>query len=156
MREAMGGSWLLGFVVVFVVLFSSYLAISISYTKAFKVKNKIITIIEENEGYTTATKDLTRLTVDELKRETSTQAKIYLALKDIGYFSSTEVDCDAEDGKKFENSYCVKQIATTNGTYYKVKTFILFRFDLFNLSIQIPINGETKTIYYDRGNIQEV
>ena len=48
MREAFGGSWLLGFVALFIVLFSAYLAVSINYTKAFKAKNKIVSIIEEN------------------------------------------------------------------------------------------------------------
>ena len=53
MRESIGGTWLLGFVVLFIVLFSAYLAYSINYTKAFKTKNYIINTIEENEGYTT-------------------------------------------------------------------------------------------------------
>ena len=44
MREAFGGSWLLGFVALFIVLFSAYLAVSINYTKAFKAKNKIVSI----------------------------------------------------------------------------------------------------------------
>ncbi len=40
MKESIGGTWLLGFVLVFIVIFSAYLAVSINYTKAFKVKNK--------------------------------------------------------------------------------------------------------------------
>ena len=35
---------------VFIVLFSGYLAISVNYSKAFNVKDKIVTIIEQNEG----------------------------------------------------------------------------------------------------------
>ena len=52
MREAIGGTWLTGLVITFIVLFSGFLAYSINYTKAFRVKNEIINIIEKNEGYT--------------------------------------------------------------------------------------------------------
>lgn len=52
MRESIGGAWLVGIVITFVVLFTSYLALSVNYSKAFKVKNEIISLIEENEGLT--------------------------------------------------------------------------------------------------------
>lgn len=155
MREAIGGSWLLGFVIVFVVLFSSYLAVSINYTKAFKVKNKIISLIEVNEGYIKSKNhNLNSLTEDQLKSDPSTEAKIFIALKDIGYYTATNVNCNpTEDGEVFAGGYCVKRINSGIGSYYKVKTFILFDLDLFNFTIHIPIKGETKVIYYDRGDI---
>ena len=40
MRESMGGSWLIGIVALFIVLFSGFIAYSVSYTKAFKTKNQ--------------------------------------------------------------------------------------------------------------------
>ena len=51
MRESIGGTWLFGIVIVFIALFSAFLAYSISYTRAFNVKNEIINYIERNEGY---------------------------------------------------------------------------------------------------------
>ena len=55
MREAIGGTWLFTIVIVFIVLFSSYLAISVNYSKAFKVKNGIVDLIEQNEGLSSET-----------------------------------------------------------------------------------------------------
>ena len=46
MREAIGGTWLFGIVILFIALFSAFLAYSVSYTKAFNTKNEIINIIE--------------------------------------------------------------------------------------------------------------
>ena len=46
MKEAMGGTWLTGLVIVFIFLFAGFLAYSISYTKAFRVKNEILNLIE--------------------------------------------------------------------------------------------------------------
>ena len=68
MREAFGGSWLLGFVALFIVLFSAYLAVSINYTKAFKAKNKIINIIEQNEGMSKSVGDVRNKTDEELNK----------------------------------------------------------------------------------------
>ena len=52
MRESIGGAWILGIVMTFIVLFASFLAISINYAKAFKVKNNVVDLIEKNEGMT--------------------------------------------------------------------------------------------------------
>lgn len=153
MREAIGGTWLLGFVVIFVVLFSGYLAVSINYTKAFKIKNKIIDIIEANEGFTESNNsDLNALSDDELDKDPSVEAKIFKQLKAIGYYTTEDVDCSVKDGEKeYDGGYCVKSVTTNSGSgYYKVKTFIKFDLDIVNISIQIPISGETKVIYYDR------
>ena len=50
MRDAIGGSVNLVIIVVFMLLVSGYLAFNINYTKAFKVKNKIISAYEEYDG----------------------------------------------------------------------------------------------------------
>ena len=46
MRESIGGAWLFGIVIVFIFLFAAFLTYSISYTKAFNIKNEIINYIE--------------------------------------------------------------------------------------------------------------
>jgi hypothetical protein len=50
MRDAIGGTVNLFLVAVFMVVISGYMAFNISYMKAFKVKNKIIDLIEQYEG----------------------------------------------------------------------------------------------------------
>ena len=50
MRDAFGGIVNISMIVVFLVVVSGYLAFNVSYTKAFRVKNKIITTIEQYEG----------------------------------------------------------------------------------------------------------
>ena len=41
MREAIGGTWLFGLVITFIVFFASFLAISINYSRAFNVNNNV-------------------------------------------------------------------------------------------------------------------
>ena len=50
MRDAFGGIVNLSMIVVFLVLVCGYLAFNVNYTKAFRVKNYIITTIEQYEG----------------------------------------------------------------------------------------------------------
>ena len=52
MRESVGSTWTFGLVITFIFLFSSFLVLTINYTKAYKVKNEVISIIEKYEGYT--------------------------------------------------------------------------------------------------------
>lgn len=58
MRESVGGAWIYGLVIGFVILFTSFLAVAINYTKVFKVKNEVTSIIEKQEGLTTRTNNL--------------------------------------------------------------------------------------------------
>lgn len=54
MREAVGGTLLLKIVLVFLVIYISFMAIVIGYGKVFRIKNTIINRIEQNEGYETS------------------------------------------------------------------------------------------------------
>ena len=54
MREAIGGTLLIQLVMFFIVIYVAFLAIAINYSITFRVKNQIITLIEEYEGYDNA------------------------------------------------------------------------------------------------------
>ena len=151
MRESIGGTWLLGFVVLFIVLFSAFLAFSINYTKAFKVKNFIINTIEENDGFSKYSGSNISAESDEnLNRGGSTtEEKVYYYLKKTGYATTTIDSGKCEDPNQwYEGGYCVKKIATSNGAYYKVTTFINIEIPLIWQTFTIPIKGETKVLYY--------
>ena len=50
MKEAIGNAFIFGLVITFIGIFILFFATSTSYTKAFKVKNKIIEIIEKHHN----------------------------------------------------------------------------------------------------------
>lgn len=49
MRDAFGGSFMLMIFLVFIFVYISFTAVSLSYAKAFKVKNAVISYLEESE-----------------------------------------------------------------------------------------------------------
>lgn len=53
MKNGITNIWLLGLVIVFISLFSAYIIITIEYSKSFKIKNEVLTIIEKHKGITT-------------------------------------------------------------------------------------------------------
>lgn len=50
MRDALGGSVSLVIIVVFIVIALGYMAFNVNYTKAFRMKDKIITTYEDYNG----------------------------------------------------------------------------------------------------------
>ena len=167
MKESIGGTWLIGIVALFIVLFSAFMAYSINYTKAFRAKNGIIDLIEQNEGYTFYSgSNINNMTQEQLMNDSSVQAQAYALVKSMGYDygskSENKVVCNNDgtisDATKIDaayqpGGYCVYRFCNSDGTYrYKVVTYVMMKFPVINFGITVPIKGETKTLYYEIDN----
>ena len=51
MREAFGGVFMIRLMLVFVFIFVAFTAISLNYAKAFRIKNKVIDFVEQQEAF---------------------------------------------------------------------------------------------------------
>ncbi|MBR4178591.1 MAG: hypothetical protein IKR57_04510 [Bacilli bacterium] len=162
MREAIGGTWIMGIVIVFVVLFSSFLAYSISYTKAFNVKNQIINYIEHKEGFTKSSNDVANIPIEQLLLEAdnikeefnNVEAKAYYYIMQAGYNKEVakKIPCPDGEGKSYSGGYCIKKICQNSSSpksnvYYKVTTYIAVEIPVLQIVVKIPVSGETRTIY---------
>lgn len=127
MREAMGGALLIKLVMFFIVIYVCFLAIAINYSITFRVKNQIINIIESYEGY-------------ELAKE---HIEEYIA--SVGYYktsiSNVSIDSNCNNG------YCIEELTSERGKYYKVTTYVSFDFPIIGRITNFPVSGETKVIY---------
>lgn len=137
MRDAIGNTFMYNIVIVFVLLIMLVLIGSLSYSKGFKAKNKIINIIEENRGY------------DDTAIE-----QIDAVLKDSGYRPKSAFKnkkCPDRNGELLEGSdkyfYCVYSNETERGVYYSVTIYIRFEIPLLSGILEFPVNGDTRTIY---------
>ena len=142
MRDAFGGLMNMVIIVVFLVLVSGYLAFNVNYTKAFRVKNKIITTIEQYEG---------ACEPGNPSNKCNQVIKDYM--QSVGYNASSLQINDYE----CNDSYCIKRIeAETDAgnvdlkkkVYYKVTTAIVIDIPIINkimpqLSI-FQVSGTTK------------
>ena len=71
MKEAIGGTWLFGIVITFIVFFTTFVSFSANSSRTFKVKDEILTIIELYKGV-----------------NSNTVKKINSRMKDLGYAST--------------------------------------------------------------------
>ena len=131
MRDAFGGAFFIKLMLIFFVVYISFIAVALNYAKAFRIKNTIVNFIEEHEGYDTPVQDL---------------VENYVA--DMGYYvSSVGPDSSTKYGQGCTGrGYCVTNMYSDElrGTYYKVTTFIEITFPFFGLNITVPISGETR------------
>lgn len=140
MRDAFGGIVNITFIVVFMVIVNGYLAFAANYNKAFRVKNKIISLIEQNEGWDAS--------------DTALKSKIQTEMKQVGYAVTDlnlgdDYNCDVQWG------YCVKEFDRNNSNEinkitYEVVTAVnidipILRNFLPRLSV-FQVSGTTKAI----------
>ena len=169
MRESIGGGWLFGIVIVFIFMFSGFLAYSVSYTKAFNVKNEIVNYIEQSQGYTKSLKNVKNIR-DESKLLSTTEGKTYNLVIKSGYDWETNSESKCPSGKKLnEFGVCIEKFCPTSknavdqkgknihrisDVHYKVTTFMTFEIPFFKIRFTIPLTGETSKIKSDYSNYQ--
>lgn len=140
MKAAMGNSLLMSIMVTFLSVVLLLLIGSIVYTKAYRIKNRIVDEIEKIEKF------------DE-----TVVSKLDPVFREIGYIANPYSDnasgCSGYTpaGGSLENNssaykYCVFKVEAKKGYYYKVVAFAYLDFPLVN-AIHIPVYGETKIFY---------
>ena len=153
MKEAIANAGIFNLVIIFVIILIAFFIGSLSYSKAFKVKNKIIEEIEKDQAYTTGANNSTEDRVEEW-------------IGNIGYRVNTgntrnSSNCPTVTGNggeqgKLVNSdgdyqYCVYEFDTCTaksdkakcGKYYRVTAYMYFDIPILSGLLRIPVSGET-------------
>lgn len=157
MKESIGGISLFNIVIVFVILFTGYISLSINYSKAYNVKNELITIIKNQGGVCTSSNSGSggncynfSEQIAEFFKETSYRNLGNCDTGDgwIGYSRSGDL---VSDGKN--SAFCVKAIKLKsnselpNALYYQVKVFYQLDLPVIRAFFDFSIFGETSRIY---------
>lgn len=140
MRESIANTFIFNWVIIFIGIIIALLVASISYTKAYKIKDKIIYTIESNQGYDSDVND-----------------EINDFLAEVGYLTnpSGEVcddDLKATEGHYSPYRYCIYEHSTDKGAYYSVVAYMYFDIPFIGEFLEFPVKGETKVIYNINGN----
>ena len=149
MKESINTAIVVTIVVVIIGLIEVILFASFAYSKAYKVKNRIVDIIEENVD---DNGDYVSNLFDIIDEEI---AKIGYQVTSMGINDCPVLSDDAELQNSNSNyRYCVYKIVQPNtnkgnGTYYTVISYM--HFDTPLISFNIPIKGSTKTVFNYEG-----
>ena len=153
MKDAIGGSLLLNLVVIFTSIIILFFAGILAYSKAYKVKNKIIEIIESNDGEI----------VENGVLKTSVKTALKTELSSVGYMVSeapSEEKCKRHSSRGIctnnlndDNfNYCIclqntaESLASTEGQTYEVITYVHFAFPVIGDLLTFPVKGETRIL----------
>ncbi len=165
MRDSIGGTVILMIIMVFMVFAIAYLAYNVNYQKAFRMKNKIISIYEKHNGH--CTNDSSNNCVKEILDYAN----------EIGYDTDNNFDCGKLEyvkGSNFTGSatfasgakqlYCVRGLEQASkdreasgsavyddtgkvNCYYQIVTKINIRIPIIENVIGTPalyVTGDTK------------
>ena len=149
MKEAFGGYWLFVIVIFFLTVFSAFLALSVNYSRAYKVKDEIIGIIERKNGI-----------YDINGGDTGAIEEIQAYMADVGY--RTQGTCSngyvgynlTSRGITDKPTFCVQTVDATLGSngipasYYKIEVFFRLEIPIFSSLFNLKLEGATKTLYY--------
>ena len=152
MKSSISTSTTLKLVLVFTLLFAAFLAVAITYNKAYRMKNESISIIEKYEG-------VSNISIDILNNFLRTNGYNTEGPCEEGEYGSQNLDntelsrVNANDRRSFY--YCLKsrcaethcRANSTNHIYYTIKLFFKFDLPLFSNITLFRITGETKGIY---------
>ncbi len=137
MKEALGQTFIVNFIIVFTIIFITLFVGATSYTKALRIKNRIIDIIEEHDGY-----------------DSNAQAEIETYLKDVGYriANASNNTCTRpnasvaypDTSRNNIYDYCIFEFSTDKGTYYGVKSYMYLDIPIIGDHVKIGVYGETK------------
>lgn len=148
MKEAISNSFLTTFILTIIIILILLVTGSLSYTKAFKVKNRIVNIVENAQTW-----------------DSNTVEQVDAALREIGYRVNVnnKQNCPARKGAIDNNDavtdsainsfgsnyrYCIYKYFTPKGYYYGVTAYMYFDIPLISSLLELPVSGETK-IFYD-------
>ena len=156
MNEGIGSSTILVIIVVFIAFVSAYMAFNVNYTKAFRMKNKIVNLYEEYNGVCTNTIGDGGLQ--------SCESKIQSYKSEIAY-SGGNIDCENNfyrpSNSTIDNNYrvdgfCIYKVKADtsvgeaiavdpnkDGYYYRVVTRIDIRIPIVQNALNLRILNVT-------------
>lgn len=147
MRDAIGQVFVLQVILAFVLLINGYMAYSVNYARAFRVKNYIVNIIEQYEGPNN------QEGIDKIN------AYIGQTTYEVPPRLINDFQNDYGGVASCQNGWCYIPHEVTiaggdgdiTGYYYSVVTFVNIDIPVINnilgLGNFLRVNGETRTIY---------
>lgn len=158
MRTSIGGVWLIGLVVTFMLIFVSFLSLSISYNKVFKIKNETLTFIEKYEGLKDGSGGAVQL-INNYLIQNNYNTKSGCEVGEYGSRNLNSSSLEYVSNKNEKYYYCVsKKNTKINGLPNRSKYLVTFFFN-FNLPVignllTFKVTGETIDINFPADKLQ--
>ncbi len=174
MKTGIASIWIVSLIIIFIFIFSAYIAITVDYSKSFALKNEVLNIIEKNKGMTDKVGGERKVSTVNPPKEmivgagTIQTINMYLAahnydatgscpddgnkwygMKNLEYFSAGNWE-EARKGEPYY--YCFSKFNTGRDSqyktiYYKVRFFYKFEIPVISEFLAVKVEGMTDEIY---------
>ncbi len=148
MRDAFGSTFMFKLIVIFIVLYVTFATIAVSYAKTFRLKNRVVDIVEQNQ-----------LVYESNRSWRIIEEKIDNYLDSSNYHHNTLriknvcTDDGNNDAWFSSNGACVLPVTyEVNGSthyYFLVTLYMVIHIPGINYDALIPISGETEDFNYN-------
>lgn len=166
MKEAIGGTWIFTIVIVMIALFTAFISVSTNYARTYKVKDKIISIIEEKRGVNEASlkainKELNRVGYNSTGRCLGADVANHILGTGKWYGFSRNSITTVYSQEDNRSNYCIR-ITNVNKVnvsgvssgapghmprnYYSVVVFFKLDMPVIGDIFTLQLSGETSTI----------
>jgi len=158
LREAVGHVFIVNLILVFFAVISALLIGSLAYSKAFRVRNRIVYVIEKHGSWNVTqlaeggvTINIVRNEIEHGLREIGYHMNLWNAQcprrRDKGGWARLVYGNDGSDNIIALDSpydFCVHEFQ--GGRYYGVTTFMHFNVPLIGGFLRFPVYGQTKPL----------
>lgn len=146
MRESFGGTFMINLVLIFIVIYVSFMAVAVNYAKAFRVKNNVINILEQNEFQLGDGIDGIDSYLANVPYNLNGNASVSSNCNNVAFGNTDKTKSTVLT----ERGVCITQLGdkSSKKIYYKVTSYISIEFPFFDIYMTLPISGETKVITY--------
>ena len=154
MKESIGESWTIQLIAAFVLLFVAFLSLMIAYSRCFKVKNEVVSIIEKYENLDDSITiisnymDAAGYTGSGTCRENSEGGITYVKTLCLGNNGKLDIVKENKPGCRA----CIEQQNDNNNhvTVYRVSLFYNFNIPAFGRLATFEVTGKTIDLKYVR------
>ena len=152
MKESLANSYVFSVILVIVGICSSLIIVSMNYSKVFKMKNRVIEIIEKHGTYnnTTVMTEIDNFLRDAGYPPRQTTDKCPKGRGTSGSASLSDSDAGVDAINTLKNyRYCIYKFKTAKGSYYSVVLYMNLEFPLIGefIKLELPMYGDTKIIF---------
>lgn len=149
MRQTVGNTFIFKLVIIFTFLFACFLALTITYNKAFKIKNEMLSVIEKYEGINNNSLTVINNYLTASGYTTKGKCKSIVGENKYGVKSLEAIDYElVSDNENYYYCFTEKNVSTTINPQKTIKLNIFYNFNLPVVGdlFKYEIVGETNTI----------
>ena len=145
MRSTIGGTWLLGLMIVFIMLFVGFIVLTLNYSRTVRIKNEMIDMVEKYEGLNEQSIELVNnyliYTNYDVEGTCVSRGEDTTGIYGSKNLNNTNLE-PVREGEKYY--YCIKKYDGTNTTnYYQIMIFYKFNLPVIGDTSSFIIKGTT-------------